>query len=296
MLTNKAKFRRGIPLRVSFACFIATAVVAALQWIPFTGIFLMFLMAPLWSVVLINTGFLAMIFEAIMGLIPRWAIIIPLLYFAGYYTEAVLQHIEVRREIMAFSSRPIDRIKFDPKDTAINVDLSGDEIGHDLITLYNVPTVTRGGTDKDGLSDVYRLKPECKPDQTGTPSRPDRNEFQRRSLVFDPCIAHDRETYTGPMVSIKLSEDETTRNNPMAANRIVLTAPDGNHVTIDNGWYSPLSWLPMPIIGCGLNDQPPAWKCVANFNHDRIPVLRSANGVGSPTAAVAQVLGLKGAL
>jgi hypothetical protein len=89
MLTNEARIRRNILVRLSLACFIATAVVAALQWVPFTGIFLMFLMAPLWSVVLINLGFLAMIFEAVMGLIPRWAIVIPLLYFGGYYTEVI---------------------------------------------------------------------------------------------------------------------------------------------------------------------------------------------------------------
>jgi len=295
MLTNNTGFWRYVPLRVSLACFIATAVVAALQWVPFTGIFLMFLMAPLWSVVLINTGFLAMIFEALTGLIPRWAIIIPLLYFGAYYTEAVLQHIEVDRQIAAFASRPIDRLKFDAKDTAINVDLSGDEIGDNLLTRYNVPIVIRGRIGKDGLADVYRLKPECTLDHEGMSSRSNRNEFQRRSLVFDPCIAHERETYTGPVVSIKSSEDGTAGNNTVASNRIVLTDPDGNHVAIDNGWYAPLSWFPMPIIGCGLNDQPSAWKCVANFNHARIPVPTSADGGRDPTAAVARALGLEGA-
>ncbi|AYG69402.1 hypothetical protein CCGE531_25660 (plasmid) [Rhizobium sp. CCGE531] len=124
-------------------------------------------------------------------------------------------------------------------------------------------------------------------------SRPGRNEFQRRSLIFDPCIAHLREAYIGPIVSIRSSEDARAGNNTVAEDRIVLTDPDGNHVAIDNDWYSPLSWFPMPIIGCGLNDQPPAWKCVVNFNHDRIPVPTSADGVRDPTAAVARALGLE---
>lgn len=281
-------------MRISLACFIATAVVAALQWIPFTGIFLMFLMAPFWSVVLINVGFLAMIFEATMGLIPRWAVILPLLYFGGYYTEAVVQHIEVSREIAAVSSRPVDRLPFDVKDTAINVDLSGDEIGANLLTRYNAPIVIRGGIGKDGLADVYRLKPECTLDRESMSSGPSHNAYQRHSLLFDTCIAHHREAYAGPIVNVKLSEDGRAGDNTVAADRIVLAAPDGNHVAIDNGWYSPLSWFPMPIIGCALNDEPPAWKCFANFNHDRIPVRTSADGVRDPTTAVARALGLEG--
>ncbi len=281
-------------MRLSLACFIATAVVAVLQWIPFTGIFLMFLMAPFWSVILINAGFLAMLFEAIMGHIPRWAVVIPLLYFGGYYTETAFQHIEVNREIEAFASRPIDRLKFDRKDAAINVDLSGDEIGANLLTRYGVSTVIRGGIGKDGLADVYRLKPDCTPDRQGISARSDRYAYQRRSLLFDSCIAHHREAYAGPIVNIKFGEDERAGDSTVAANRIVLAAPNGNQVAIDNGWYSPLSWFPMPIIGCGLNDQPPAWKCVAYFNHDRIPVPLSADGVRDPTTAIARALGLEG--
>ena len=94
-------------------------------------------------------------------------------------------------------------------------------------------------------------------------------------------------------MSIKSTEHGRKVTDTVAADRIVLTNPDGDQVTIDNGWYSPLSWFPMPIIGCGLNDEPPAWKCVAHFNHDRIPVLTSTDGVSGPAAAVARVLGLE---
>jgi hypothetical protein len=275
------------------ACFIAAAVVAALQWVPFTGIFLMFLMAPLWSVVLINAGFLAMIFEATMEMVPRWAIVIPVVYFGGYYAEAVLQHLEVSREIATLESNPADRLKFDANDAVINVDLLGDEIGHDLIAFYHVPAVIRGGIGQDGLADVYRLKPECKLAWEGSSSTPSRNEFLRRSLNFDPCIAKHREVYSGPIVNIKSAEYGEKVTDTVEADRIVLTSPDRNQVTIDNGWYSPLSWFPTPIIGCGLNDEPPAWKCVAHFNHDRIPVLTPIDGVSGPAAAVARVLGLE---
>ncbi len=268
-------------------------MVAALQWVPFTGIFLMFLMAPLWSIVLINAGFLAMTFEAIVGMIPRWAVAIPLVYFGGYCAEAVVQHREVDRQIATLASKPAGHLKFDANEAVINVDLFGDEIGHDLIAFYHVPAVIRGGIGQDGLADVYRLKPECKLARAGISSTPSHNEFLQRSLNFDPCIVKHREVYSGLIVNIKSAEQGKRVRDTVNADRIVLTATDGNQVTIDNGWYSPLSWFPMPIIGCGLNDEPPAWKCVAHFNHDRIPVLTPIDGVSGPAAAVARVLGLE---
>ena len=63
---------------VSFWLFGWTGLVFVLQLIPFTGIFLMFLLAPFWSVVTLNLGFVALAYEAATGRVPRVWLLAPI--------------------------------------------------------------------------------------------------------------------------------------------------------------------------------------------------------------------------
>jgi len=61
------------------------------------------------------------------------------------------------------------------------------------------------------------------------------------------------------------------------------TQSGGDPVLVRVGHVSPLPWLPMPIMGCGLNSSNPSWDCFAGFQR----LERKALG----DAAVATALG-----
>ena len=65
--------------------FVATAVVFLLQRFPPSGIILMFALAMVWSVALINLGFIGIGVEVLAGRVGRGWLILPALYFGGYY-------------------------------------------------------------------------------------------------------------------------------------------------------------------------------------------------------------------
>ncbi|MBN9009246.1 MAG: hypothetical protein J0H63_03635 [Rhizobiales bacterium] len=65
--------------------FVATAVVFALQAIPPVGLFLMFMLAMVWSVLLINAGMIGVSFEAAIGRVSRWWLLLPLAFYGGYW-------------------------------------------------------------------------------------------------------------------------------------------------------------------------------------------------------------------
>lgn len=74
---------RGLPWSLGF--FALTLLVYLLQRFPFTGIFLMLVMAPFWSVVLVNLGFVGLGIEAAVGRVPRIWGLAPILWFGGYW-------------------------------------------------------------------------------------------------------------------------------------------------------------------------------------------------------------------
>src|SRR4051794_36991553 len=77
---------------LSLAFFVLTAIVYLLQLFPYTGVFLMILAAPLWSVVTINAGFAFLTVETIGGRVSRLWLAAPILWFGGYFVAAALNH------------------------------------------------------------------------------------------------------------------------------------------------------------------------------------------------------------
>jgi hypothetical protein len=72
------------PFPLSLILFVVTGVVYVLQTIPYTGIFLMFVMAPFWSVALVNVGFIGVAIEAAVGRVSRWWLIVPMVFYSAY--------------------------------------------------------------------------------------------------------------------------------------------------------------------------------------------------------------------
>lgn len=75
--------RPGWPWSLWF--FAATLAVYLLQRFPLTGVFLMVVGAAFWSIILVNLGVIGIGAEALTGRVSRLWLLVPLLYFGGYY-------------------------------------------------------------------------------------------------------------------------------------------------------------------------------------------------------------------
>ena len=97
-------------------CFAFTAVIFLLQVLPVTGVILMFLAAPYWSVLTINLAFALMLLDAVAGDLPKHLIVFPVLWFAGYSVATGISHLrayELAAEILSENSAA--SLSFDPQ-------------------------------------------------------------------------------------------------------------------------------------------------------------------------------------
>jgi hypothetical protein len=129
-------------------CFILTAVVFLLQVSPIPGVFLMFLLAPYWSVVTINLGFALMVLDGLVGSLPKPRLVFPAIWFVGYAAAAGVSHFEAHKlavEVLSENSGQFlpfdaqrDQLLVEPdslrQDTAFSID--GLMENYDLNTVY----------------------------------------------------------------------------------------------------------------------------------------------------------------
>jgi len=131
--------RRLIPFSLIF--FALTVALFVLQMIPFIGIFLMFLLAMFWSVLLINAGMIGIAVEAVIGRVSRWWLVVPLVFYCAYWAVAAQDHMVMRRLGAAYDAANAKVITgFDPVRQALAFDGDGgDGDGSWLTQNYGLP-------------------------------------------------------------------------------------------------------------------------------------------------------------
>ena len=284
--------------------FIATAIIFVLQWIPFTGIFLMLVLAPFWSIFTINAGFVALGIEAATGRTSRLWLIAPLAWFGGDAIAAQLSeraYASLDAEIRAgnaASSRT-----FDPALSVIVVKENANDLGsaaQSLMQNYRLPVVysatgsdrkTRRTNELPSLDTAYRAY-RVAGAETCNRLRDDAQLRQARAYGHVIREGRGRQSASTGLCSYTLPEEPIRPgtlveakgeklNSLLLAGRIVrvtITAPDGSRSELRSGQAAPLRWLPMPGIGCALNSGAPSWSCFANF------MTQSPRGLGGQGA------------
>jgi hypothetical protein len=73
-----------------------------------------------------------------------------------------------------------------------------------------------------------------------------------------------------------------------------VKASDGTSQKLTGGYAAPLSWFPLPFIGCGLNSGAPSWHCTAEFSRNiGQPLLSAPEHDRRTLSALANSLGLR---
>ncbi len=292
-------FRRLAPaLPVSLVWFAFTGVVFLLQAIPITGIFLMLLLAPFWSIVTVNLGFVSLGVEALMGKTSRLWLLAPLAWFGGYAVAAHLSHMEFDRLDAQFRQANAGKsVPFSPERDALVFDYKGDGTlsgaASTFAAEYGLPVAYEANKNFKTASHIAHrtgdaaLCTELRDPAYGNAGihafvhggRKGTAGVCRYTAPEDPVLPAVR---VGARGVHKKGE-----SMPAGLTHIEITRDGAAPVQLTTGMAAPLSWWPLPTIGCWLNSGSPSWQCEAGFMRER---LRGLGGEGAYGGAAIDVL------
>ncbi|MCQ0989387.1 hypothetical protein [Jiella marina] len=285
----------------SLLFFVATAVIFALQAIPVTGIFLMFAGAFFWSIALVNLGFLGLTFEASVGRVSRWWLVLPALWFGGYAllygTERIIRQ-DLSDEIVAHNAT-LD-IPFDPSAESL-VFLDERDLTW-LVAHYDVPVAYYQAKRAVGAKHIATRRigqsacKEIRSDETFEAAgiRVHWPYGRSRGQPLDFCILKLPEDPDLPVLEVSSQDaEDAIFTLPVKRTDATITVPDGSQYLVKDGSSRLLAVLPQPVLGCALDSSRPSWPCFAGFRRERGRSLRKNVGEGELwSAAVPSALGI----
>lgn len=292
--------RRRRPLPYSLLFLASSLTVYILQLFPPTGIFLMFLLAFVWSVFLVNAGMIGIALEALFGSVSRLWLVVPVVFYGGYWTAAVLDRSTFKEVAasyeMANSKVTVD---FDPSRQSLVFERDWPESFEraNLVPSFELPV--------EYHADSYTFAPVGYRSNRVVDAAICRKAQDTRALldarihtsfaIGNPslCVLSMLEPPDRPVVSVSHREDEI-RVGTLPVRRITITIslPDGRTYELLAGSGAMLEWFPAPIAGCALNSGNPSWDCLREFSRER-QALVSGQGSGDHlNEVVARALGL----
>jgi hypothetical protein len=274
----------------SLLFFAATGAVFLLQLFPYTGVFLMFLLAPFWPVVLVNLGFIGIALEAASGQVTRLWLILPTAWFGAYTWFAVADYgaLERLQHDIAAANDSV-RVTFNPSQQALVITDASDP--RFLVTNYALSVVYVRNTNRAGSSHaaVRMVETEvCAKVRAGRSLSAagiyTHGFHEGRLLERRFCVLRLPEDPTLPEVTVEVDTRRATEGGlPVTLTTTTVTTSDGARHVLRGGHVAPLRWFPMPVIGCSLNSAAASWDCIAEFNRRRFTRFRSRIRDTAPT-------------
>lgn len=299
--------RRLIPF--SFFFFVATAAVFILQMIPIVGFFLMFMLAMFWSVLLVNAGMIGVAIEAGLGRVSRWWLVLPLVFYGGYWAVAAQDHMTLRKLGAAYDAAN-SKVKtgFDPTRQALIFEDNGNGSGSGawLTQHYGLPVAWSVNSNFPEGHLSYRMmeKAVCaKVRETPALGQAfvhafgfhDGDVIGKRKMESRFCALSMPERPELPAVRVSRQETRTVETSlPVVRVTTTITMSDGRRFQLLGGTASPLAWIPMPVMGCGLNSGAASWDCDAGFwRNSFTPIVSGNTRYSRDSMVLAAALGLK---
>ena len=282
---------------------VALVVAFALQWFPYTGIYLMFFGAMIWTGWIFLALLVAMTIEALSGRLPRAAILLPIAVVLGYYGVLAGQRLQINALVAETAAQNAQALS---PETVVGRDplfrLSGalynDRVAVSaLMSKYALDTVyiRRFGGGFDETMDHLTVAPTCVPPAVAVPVKD--YGYPPVSLCITETIPLD---YAGKVVVASDSERTAFWGSELTTLLYDLSIDDqvrGNAKALQAELWP---YLPQPLIGCGLVSGGPdaGWRCAAApYPPERLewpPQLHAEAGYFGETdlSPVAEKLGL----
>jgi len=280
-----------------------------IQTIPVMGTWLLLAFAPLWSVAMVNGAFVGVAIEVFTKRVSRWWLLLPSLWFGAYTAYAAFERYEifqVGRQLEVANATVRVPFHTATQDLVFSKD-DGDPDW--LVGNYNLPVAyvsNTGREEADHWSVRIVSKNVCEKVEAELP-------FQTSSTLVSGVVDDAEGQYTGnlDMKFCYLRRPEDPRKQVIKIERIsserkiglipatftttILTTPDNHHWVIKGGHALPLTWFPMPVMGCvgeWTNDD--SQRCGIGFFRTRMaPINPKGSQFRSDIVALAQALGLR---
>jgi hypothetical protein len=302
--------RRAFPL--SLLCFVLPLAVTMLQFIPVLGVILMAIAAVIVSVIAINAAMLGIALEAITGQIRKEWLLVPLLFYGGYYGGVAHDHYTLWALSKRYEAANAQmHVAFDPDRHA----LVFDEFASPgwLVQDYALPVAFSAYGDSPEEYQSVRMIDEsvCASIRDNRPLQSARifassviddegSGYQMR--VQNLCLLTMPETPDRPQVRVRQVErDISEAMLPVHTIATIIETPNGQRVRTLGGFASPLGWIPMPIFACDLttgdtewvtNDEP-GRDCMFGFvRNDFTSIVTDRSGYNGDNQSLARTLGL----
>lgn len=292
---------RAIPL--SLAIFVATGAPWLLQFLGDLGIVFMVILVPIWSPVVINAGMVGISMEALVGRVYRVWLLVPLIFYGGYYGFAINDHFTLTalREAYDEANSKVD-LPFDPERQALvleNEPPSWFVANYALTVAYsasaNDPESFRSSRlIEDSVCDEVREMRSLVTEGIQVSGFYDGEDIGSRALETRFCSLSMPETPDLPRVRVRREESEVVESR-LPVRRVITTieTPDGRTYDLKGGTASPLLWLPMPIALCTLDDDE-GWACDWGFwRNSPKPIVSGTTQYSRDLLVLARALGLK---
>lgn len=299
----RVRRRRYVPF--SLVLFVIAAGVYALQLNPMIGIVLMVFMAPFWSVLLINAGMIGVAIEGAIGRVPRWWLLLPLVFYGGYWISAAMEHLTLWSLSSKYDNANAQvTIEFDPARYALAFE--GNNDGSWLVQHYALPVAYSVNNNfPEGYLSVRLLDREAcdrvredsalKAAFVRTYGIHDGEGIGNRQFVRGFCRLNMPERPKLPVVLAKRKEERIRRGRlPVTRITTTVTMPDGQEFELLGGISKPLPWMPLPVLGCALDSGAAEWECFTNFwRKGNTPIVSGNSRYRRDTMTLARALGLR---
>lgn len=268
------------------------------------GLLTLLLLMPFWLAVTINGGFLAIIVEALCGRIASYWLVLPFVWFAGYFGMVFSERQEFSRLAAEIDTHNAgQQFAFSPDNQVLvfhgsTLSMAASHFARE----YPLP-VTYSWQD-DGRRAEYRSvrilpEPYCFKGGTGISSssiesrrpRLNRRRFHRVNGICEGVIF--REEPVQPTVTILARASSRTAPPFPAQLRDIILSDDsqGRSATLRSGSADLLTWFPLPVMLCDFT------RSNQSCNPQFLREAHTLGGTGEQRYAefdlIARVLGLK---
>ena len=289
----------------SFWAFAALAGLLLLQLLPYPGVVLMLLGAPLLAGVLVQLLLATLFVEAVTRRLPRIFACIPFLFYGAYYAMFVMEGREVAEDAAKLRSQNEGvAFRFDPATQALVVeDASTFASEHDLPVVYEKSPFK----DAPDAYVAHRRLPrhQCEQAHAALSALPTAIERSRIEIYYprkggkldgEPsktmCVLSLPETPTKAIVSASKSDPPTRPEGAAISEGTVDFAYLGRTVaSYSIASIDRLPAFPSLVIGCVLVPGTPPWPCTAKFLRRRTEIVTDPNA-GAEEDPVGAVLGI----
>lgn len=263
-----------LPFPLSLGFFVIAGLVYVAQLTPLIGVALMIFAAPLWSIALVNMGFLGVALESALGVVHRLWLILPVLWFGGYAGWAATERLTLATEASAMRRNNAASAELRHASGPILIETNASNLAEPLaiaiVARYAASTVYVRTTlgDQVGTTTAYRFERDglCNSAAPGGQPRIGRHDLTDGTPLREACVYSVAEDAPDDVVRIIMVRGQQDTSGPVAA-RTEVRAPraDGGVSTFRSTSAAFLPWLPRPILGCALNSGAAEWQCMNQF-------------------------------